>query len=531
MSLALFHFEYTPASISAHRRRRNLIASPYGASVETFPSPMTITSEDEIQLMHEKHTTQPRSLSPSPTYHTFDSMNHGAMVWPGSGSTAGRLTRDGSRDDFLCDAPIPIDLTLHGSLPVRRSIAFAPNLPDKDLPNANTSNIFSSAQLKSRPISDVPDVRSKARESFLDLRNITAPLVTAPLAAKAMSDQQAFTHSAPHNFGVNMVNPKTRFKSTSALPFESATRAHSMVDLSSYITMPASDAESSTNPTTSTSIITNPLTKNGHTPRPSTDTTSRLSTSSLPEHPLPAWCPQSLKSAPLSADPAIRRLTELQSRSRSSMVRKSRMGTGRKRGSFGAFEFGFGGSGRKSAMSTTSSSTRNRDTVDNISFDLSEFPATPTPLAKKRIEDGQGKERGTIGNLSMGTMDKENCVSTVTSTLMSNTTANASTKVPTSKPTNPKKDKVPGRSRARATSTSTNASTKGSYSIMPPTSGRQRGGSSASGSALGLGIEGVNIPSIVVAAPESEVKLDNRANKKAREKKIVERGRWEKLPR
>lgn len=536
VSLALFHFEYISSSTSASRRRRNLIASPYGASVETFTSPMTINSEDEIQLMHEKRTSQPRSLSPSPTYHTFDSLKTNNMVWPGSGSTDGKLTRNVSRSGFLSEPPIPIDLTLHGSLPIRRSLAFAANLLENDGTNASTSAIYSSAQLQSRPISDVPDVPSKTRTSFYDFKNITAPLVTAPMAAKAMLDNRATTHSAPHNFAVNMVNPTIRFKSTSALPFESATRAHSMVDLACYSTTAVNSddtAQLGVNSSGSVSLTGNNTTSNGHTPHQSTDTTGRLSVSSLPEHPPPAWCPQTLKSAPLSADPAIRRLTELQSRSRSSMVRKSRIGAGRRKGSLSAFEFGFGPGGRRSAMSTTGGpgSVRDRDTTDSMSLVLSAFPATPTPLARKRAEESRKKEKGTEINIHSDAINKDNRTPRGAPTVPNaSTIARADRPLPLPKSGPPKKDRVINRGRARAEST-TSTSGKGSYSIMPPVTGRRRGNSSVSSSALGLGIEGVNVPLIVVVPNGQDEALDEKAAKRLREKKIVERGRYEKLPR
>lgn len=182
-------------------------------------------------------------------------------------------------------------------------------------------------------------------------------------------------------------------------------------------------------------------------------------------------------------------------------------------------------------MSTAdgTASTRDRDTIDSMSLILSGFPATPTPLARKRVEDSRKKDKDKKITIHTDVMNKENRMSKSTPT-MTTATASADRPVPAPRAGTQKEAQVMSRSRARA-ELNTSTSGKGSYSIMPPVAGRRRGNSSVSNSALGLGIEGVNVPSIVVTPNENGERSDDKMAKRQREKKIVERGRYEKLPR
>lgn len=530
VSLALFHFEYTRSSASHPYRRRTLIASPYGASAETLTCPITTSSGHSRGYMYEKHDfPSKRSLSPSPTYHTFDSAKTSTPLWPGSTTLSSGHTCHSSRDDLLCQFPIPLDWTLHGPLPARRSTAFTADIPFPHAEDIETKSIYSGVQLQSRPITHLPTLPSPARGIPLDLKDAPNPITTAPMAAKAILDNDTTMCPAPQNHEVNMVEPRARFKSSSALPFECATRAHSMVDLVSSCSM--------TDLTTRTSA--SDLTaQTKHKSTPSVDTAYRVSTSGIPEHPPPAWCPQSLKSAPLSADPAIRRLTDFHPRSRTSAFRASRISNmGRRKGSLGAFEFGFI-NGSAPCNSPATAFPQNKDS----GIDLLVLPPTPTPLARKRAMNRTLEQHSHGSFIDNQNKDQDSHAKTENPNDTALTTLSTNTLTTSTKST--KKEQIMSRGRAR-NNTSINTTQVGQFSIMPPLTktnrNRRTASSSATTSGLGLtfddGISTVSGDGKVVGSKKERGRHGHSRSGSmavvggAAGKKIVERGRWERLPR
>lgn len=282
--IGLFHFEFaaSPAQLD-RRRRRTLVSSAYG-STESLASPMTITSEDEQHLTGEKRPrTRGSTVSPSPTYRTFD--------------LSGRRVRTGiDRSLSALDEESILDLSSsRQSSCTTTTLATLPLTHFPSTPTGIGTPMFTSGHLQSRPLSNVPALPTSYQLQLKELERLKAEHTAKP----NMPPQSPTKASRPALYSQTS---KTKVQSSYALPRSSPTPSGS-VDLSTML-------------------------RETEKPRPKSE--------ELIEPLAPAWCPQALKqkSAPLSADPAIKRLTELRSTRLSTRVNR--------RLSFSGFEFGFG---------------------------------------------------------------------------------------------------------------------------------------------------------------------------------------------
>lgn len=510
---------------------------------------MALKSEDRLQLMEEKRDACPaRSLSPSPTYHTFDSS--ATSLWPGSYTNGSSLS----------EPPIPFDLTLHGSLPSRRSTS----LTASTLPSA----IFSSSQLQSRPVTKIPALPSLFQGNVPEVSMSDNSLGFRDI----QSTKNAISCLPLHNAPVSINSPQVLtscFKSTCALPLEPATCTHSIAEL--FSTSSTRDLASHKHKPSQISLYAG------------SHHVSRLSTASLPGHapPPPAWCPQSLKSAPLSADPAIRRLTELHYRSRSSVAKSNRHP--RKSGSLGAFEFGFKSPGAGNSQNTRKTG-RCIPLATSGAGNGSKCPRydpegeyvgdvdTPCPSpglnnASRRSIGVNFEKRSSEFDRTLKGFGKENQAS-ITAVSETRTTKSHEVAAPAIltagghtntaiASTELKKDTTMNRTRARArsgTARPKRSGSKGQFSIMPPTATRVSGlgiegvgslgarpktGTSTSGSTdravgevTGFREKGVDTDKTASTSASRSMSMSKGKGKaKEKEKRIVERGRYEVLPR
>ncbi|KAK5089784.1 hypothetical protein LTR70_006158 [Exophiala xenobiotica] len=330
--IGLFHFEYTTYPTHHRDRRRTLVSSAYG-STETLTRPLTTTSEDEhtLALSAEKRAnTRSRgvtldresTVSPSPTYRTFELNITGRRT---------RTNRDRDRDRSLNTLDEESILALSSSrqstcttatlstLPLTQlqlqfpSISMPP-MPAATHPHHIDSPLFASGHLTSRPLSNIPSLPTPTTFQ-LQLRELER--LKAEHTATAKSKSIAMP-------------PQSPTKANRPALYSNASKS----DLKSSCALPLSSGTGTT----------------ANTPAGSMDLTTALNLKAPPsrprsedlEAPPPEWCPAALKerSAPLSADPAIRRLTEMGLRGNRASTRVSR------RLSFSGFEFGFGGRGR-----------------------------------------------------------------------------------------------------------------------------------------------------------------------------------------
>ncbi|KAK5953584.1 hypothetical protein OHC33_005528 [Knufia fluminis] len=347
--LGLFHFEFTsPHNQTRHHRRRTLVGSAYG-STDSLTSPITITSEDEqnLNLTGEKRPrTRGSTVSPSPTYRTFD--------------LGGRRTRTGAGTDRSLSA---VDeesiLDLSSSRQSSCTTTTLATLPLTQFPSAPTTvhtrpgghDLISSSQLTSRPLSNVPVLPTSFQLQLKELERLKAEH-TARATTSSSSVSVPTSPTKANRPALYSNTSKSNLKSSCALPLSSTTPSGS-VDLGTML-------------------------RESQRPR---------SADLEIEAPPPAWCPQALreKPLPLSADPAIKRLTELRNNRLSNRVSR--------RLSFSGFEFGFGG-GRKNVNVHCGSTVRTvgEDTTNRTEAGTVEGKVDEKPRSSSVAGVGEGKE-------------------------------------------------------------------------------------------------------------------------------------------
>lgn len=291
VSIGLFHFEYeTPDRGFEHTRRyrRSTLADlNYTTSVESLASPRTITSEEELRLTSSAEKLQVRNaypISPSPTYRTLD-LSVARSRAPSLPST---LIPHQDEDTFI-DLPASRNSTC-----TNLTLSSFPATPTS---SAYHASIFASSQLAVRPlsVSDLPALPTSFQRQVGELEAIKH---------RSMMDASKSVRPALHN----IINVNGKIRSSSAVPL----------------------ASNNDDPFCGSDVV--------------SENTRAVSLTEIIEKPPPAWCSSTkLKSMPLSADPAIKKLTELR--------RNSKLGFGfdrmSRRISLSGFEFGFGGSPRK----------------------------------------------------------------------------------------------------------------------------------------------------------------------------------------
>ncbi|KAK5088624.1 hypothetical protein LTR05_002844 [Lithohypha guttulata] len=330
--IGLFHFEYLSHSSARNtpgrHRRRTLVNSAYGDSVEYLASAMTVTSEDEQNLTGSTEK-QPRSnrdeftISPSPTYRSID--------FVGARSKAPAMPDH--RLDALDQESI---LNLSSSRQSTITTTTFATVPLSHFPTTPTSNALTSSQFKSRHLSasNFPALPSSFQKQLKELeaaQNGAVANTPSPGARPAL---------------YNITNTSAgKLKSSCALPLST---------------------QSSTTLATTINVIEAPEEKQ---PRPLSETIDK---------PAPAWCPTNLKADPLSSDPAIKRLTDFRRNSKLGLDRVSRRFSV---GSHG-FEFGFGGSTRAKPDNGNSNSNDVKEGAGTKGTEMQPTPTTDTKVEK-----------------------------------------------------------------------------------------------------------------------------------------------------
>lgn len=352
--IGLFHFEYLSHPLArdtpGRHRRRTLVNSAYGDSVEYLASPVTITSEDERHLTGSTEK-QPRpkrddfTISPSPTYRSIDFI--------GARSKAPAIPDH--RLDALDQESI---LNLSSSRQSTITTTTFATVPLSHFPTTPTSNALTSSQLKSRHLS---------ASNF-------------PALPNSFQKQLKELEAAQNGAVANTPSPGAR-------PALYNITNTSVGKLKSSCALPLSTQSSTTLATTINAVTEMPEEKQL---RPLSETIDK---------PVPAWCPTNLKAGPLSSDPAIKRLTDFRRNSKLGLDRVSRRFSV---GSHG-FEFGFSGSTR-----TTKPENENfgsNDVKENVDPQGTEMQTTPAPEKKVEKVPESKKDEPTTNTLTKPAID------------------------------------------------------------------------------------------------------------------------------
>ncbi|KAJ9650438.1 hypothetical protein H2198_010265 [Neophaeococcomyces mojaviensis] len=305
--------------VTHQRRRRTLLDTSYSVtdhnndpshdirdSYENLNSSITINTEEGVGIISplslgekEKRIARRTStISPSPTYRTFDtSLRNGARK-PNPSLSA-------------LDEESVLDLaTLHASIDATSNFPSRPTTATTIAP----LNIFPHNIIHSRPISDLPSIPASLQahlKELEDLRNGTIASNSAIAPTTPTTITPGVTLQNKKAVPCEITSSNTRnFKSSCALALH-----HTSTTISQLSRTHNRHSSSSTTLFHDHSV---PAPARAIQQRPASDclddrrksnTLSVLDTNI--EKPAPAWCPNNIvKQAPLSADPAIKRLTE-----------------------------------------------------------------------------------------------------------------------------------------------------------------------------------------------------------------------------
>lgn len=375
MPIGLFHFEFTAhPNPHSRARRRTLVnsANAYG-STQSLNRPLTMTSEDEqtLALSAEKRPhicsltlNHDHDISPSPTYRTLDCRrmkrrpDHSLML-----DEESILALSSSRQSTCTTATL-------STLPLQLQLQYP--VPAAGHPATRTSSLFTPSHLSARPLSNIPARPISFQLQLRELERLKAEHTAKTKLHAAMPPQSPTKASRP---ALYRTNSKSDLKSSCALPLASGGTPAGSMDFSAARAASAS------------------------APRPKSE---------VPEMPAPEWCPAALKerSPPLSADPAIRRLTDDKDKRASTITLTAAGGGGSRvsrRLSFSGFEFEFAGRARGAATGTAravsaavpvdsnSGSDANKDKNNNVARSESanakqdKIMNRQTPLPRHRV--------------------------------------------------------------------------------------------------------------------------------------------------
>jgi len=280
-----------------------------------------MTSEDEqtLALSAEKRPhirsltlNHDNEISPSPTYRTLDGRR---MKRPDHTLTLDEesiLALSSSRQSTCTTATL-------STLPLQLQLQYP--VPAAGHPATRTSSLFTPSHLSARPLSNIPARPISFQLQLRELERLKAEHTAKTKLHAAMPPQSPTKASRP---ALYRTNSKSDLKSSCALPLASGGTPAGSMDFTAALAASAS------------------------APRPKSE---------APEMPAPEWCPAALKerSAPLSADPAIRRLTDDKDKRASTITLTAAGGGGSRvsrRLSFSGFEFGFAGRARGAGTGT-----------------------------------------------------------------------------------------------------------------------------------------------------------------------------------